>query len=285
MVTLSPRTRRAVATAVTGLAILGGILIAAASPALAAGSSQVSVIHGIPGQPVDVYVNGTKTLSNFAPGTVAGPLDLAARSYDIALTKPGEPIGSAILTGNGVAVPAGKNLSVVAHLDTAGKPTLTAFVNDTSPIPAGKARLFVRHTAAAPAVDVRANGTPVFSGLTNPNQDQADVAAGSVSADVVLAGTSTVVIGPATLNLAEGSSTIVYAIGSAEQETLGLVVQTISGLGSAPSGVPAGTGGLADPSHTGPWAVLLAAGALLVAGGAAHLVYTRRQQRATVRGR
>ena len=285
MVSLSARTRREAARIVTGLAILGGMLIAAASPAQAADSSQVSVIHGIPGQPVDVYVNGTKTLSDFAPGTVAGPLDLAAGSYDIALTKPGDPVGSAILTVNDLAVPAGENLSVVAHLDTAGSPKLTAFVNDTSPTAAGEARLVVRHTAAAPAVDVRANGTPVFSGLTNPNEDQADVGAGSVSADVVLAGTSTVVIGPATLNLAEGSSTIVYAIGSAEGNTLALVVQTISGLGSAPSGVPAGTGGLADPGPKGSWSVLLGVGALLIAGGAAQLVRIRRQQRATVRGR
>jgi Domain of unknown function (DUF4397) len=282
---LSARNLRAVASAVTGLAVLGGMLIGATGPALAADTSQVSVVHGIPGQPVDVYVNGSKTLSTFAPGTVAGPLDLAAGSYDIALTKPGEPISSAILTVNGVAVPAGKNLSVVAHLNAAGSPTLTPFVNDTSPIPAGKARLVVRHTAAAPAVDVRANGTTVFTGLTNPNEDQVDVDAGSVSADVVLAGTPTVVIGPATLTLAEGSSTIVYAIGSADQKTLALVVQTISGLGSAPSGVPAGTGGLADSGPKAPWFVLLGVGALLIAGGAVHLVHVRRQQRATVHGR
>lgn len=68
-------------------------------------------------------------------------------------------------------------------------------------------------------------------------------------------------------------------------KTLGLVIQTISGLGSAPSGMPAGTGGLADPSHTGPWAVLLAVGALLAAGCAARLVHTWRRQRATVCGR
>ncbi|WP_396126863.1 DUF4397 domain-containing protein [Amycolatopsis sp. FBCC-B4732] len=48
----------------------------------------VSVVHGIPGQPVDVYVNGKQTLGNFQPASVAGPLTLAEGSYDIALTKP-----------------------------------------------------------------------------------------------------------------------------------------------------------------------------------------------------
>ena len=81
--------------------VLAGLLAVAgfslfASPAFAA-SSKVSVVHGIPGQPVDVYVNGTKTLSNFQPGKVAGPLKLEEGSYDIVLTKPGDPVSSALL--------------------------------------------------------------------------------------------------------------------------------------------------------------------------------------------
>jgi hypothetical protein len=111
----------------------------------------------------------------------------------------------------------------------------------------------VRHTAAAPAVDVSAGGTPVIRGLTNPQQRELTVPAGTVRADVVLAGTSTVVIGPANLDLAEGTATIVYAIGSATDKTLGLVVQAISGLHSAPGGVPAGSGGLADDVGMPGW--------------------------------
>lgn len=162
-------------------------------------------------------------------------------------------------------------MSLVAHLSAAGKPTLTPFVNDTSPIPAGKARLIVRHTAAAPAVDVRANAQVAFKNLTNPNQDSATLPAGSIKADVVLAGTSTVVIGPATLDLKAGTDTIAYAIGSADQKTLGLVTQTITGLGAAPGGVPAGSGGFAAPAAPGTpgWVwVLLAAGGLLILTGA-----------------
>ena len=86
----------------------------------------------------------------------------------------------------------------------------------------------------------------MVKGLTNPQQQVLNLPAGTVRADVVLAGTSTVVIGPADVDLTEGTATIVYAVGSAEQKTLGLVVQTISGLHSSPGGVPAGTGGLAD---------------------------------------
>ena len=67
-------------------------------------------------------------------------------------------------------LPAGGNVTLVAHLDASGKPTITPFVNDVSSVPAGQARLVVRHTAAAPAVDVLAGGTPVVQGLTNANR-------------------------------------------------------------------------------------------------------------------
>jgi len=261
------RVRRTIAALGIAAAAMTGAAVATAGPAGAAESSKVSVVHGIPGVPVDVYVNGAKTLTAFQPSTVAGPLTLNAGTYDVALTKPGEPVGSPLLEKKGIAVPGGANLSLVAHLDAAGKPVLTAFVNDAGPIKAGMARLVVRHTAAAPAVDVRAAGKPVFPNLTNPNEAKADLPAGTVSADVALAGTSTVVLGPKDLSLAAGSVTIVYAVGSAQDKTLGLVAQTMTGLGSAPSGMPAGSGGAAATGVGGWWYAVAALGALLSVAG------------------
>jgi Domain of unknown function (DUF4397) len=264
-------------TAVALMATGTGLVLAGAGPAAAADDSMVSVVHGIPGQDVDVYVNGTKTLDDFKPASVAGPLKLPAGSYDIALTKPGDPVTSAILENKAVAVPAGKNISLVANLDTAGKPTLNAFVNDTSTIKPGMARLTVRHTAQAPAVDVRANGKVAFSNLTNPNEATADLPAGTISADVVAAGTSTVVLGPTDLTLKDGTSTIVYAIGSLDGKSLALVAQNITGLGSAPGGMPAGSGGRAATGVTTWWYALAGVGLLLLAGGGVRLVTARRR--------
>ncbi|WP_410626932.1 DUF4397 domain-containing protein [Amycolatopsis sp. cmx-8-4] len=267
------------------LALLASAGIAATLPvalpgvAAAADESMVSVVHGIPGQPVDVYVNGKKTLDNFQPAAVAGPLSLAAGTYDVALTKPGEPATNAILENKSLAVPGGKDLSLVAHLDTGGKPALTAFANDTSMIAAGKARLVVRHTAAAPAVDIRAGGKPVFPGLTNPKEAMADLPAGTVSADVTLAGTSTVVLGPKDLDLAAGTSTIVYAIGSADAKTLALAAQTIKELGGAPSSMPTGTGGLAADDAGTWWTALSVSGVVLVLLGVLLLFRRRAENR------
>ena len=229
------------------IALLAALAVALfAGPAAAqSGDATVTVVHGVPGLTVDVYVNGDPTLTDFAPGTVTDPLSLPAGDYDIAVRPAdADPSSDPAISGS-VSVPAGANASLVAHLDADGNPTLTPFVNDVSSLDAGKARVTVRHTAAAPAVDVRAGGTPVVEGLTNPNSESLVVDAGTVSADVVLAGTDTVVLGPTDVTLAEGTSTIVYAYGSAEEETLSLAVQTITGLHSAPTGVPAGDAGLA----------------------------------------
>jgi hypothetical protein len=269
------QTRRLFAAVTVALAAGAGVA-AAATPAQAAETSKVSVVHGIPGQAVDVYVNGQKTLDNFQPSTVAGPLDLPAGAYNIVLTKPGDPVSSPILAVNGAQVPGNANISLVAHLAADGKPSLTPFVNDTGKVAAGQARLAVRHTAAAPAVDVRAGGKPVFPNLVNPKEAKADLPAGTVDADVVLAGSTTVVLGPTPVKLGEGTLTVVYAIGSAEGKTLAVVAQTVGGLHSAPSGVPSGNGGLAD-TGTGWWLYALAgAGALLVLAGGARLATAKR---------
>lgn len=257
------------------LAATGAVLlpVAFALPASAASTdAQVSVFHGVPGLVVDVYANGDVILEDFEAGTITDPLTLPAGDYDLQVFAAGaDPEADDAAIEATATVPAGANITVAAHLGEDGTPTLTPFVNDVSTLAAGQARLTARHTAAAPAVDVRAGGEPVFSDVTNPNEGVVDLAAGSVSADVALAGTDTVAIGPADVDLAEGVNTIVFAYGSAEDDTLALAVQTIDGLHSSPTGVPSGTGGLVSDAL--PWQLavvgLAGAGVLVALGGRA----------------
>lgn len=258
-------------------ATAGFVALGTGGVAGAAENAAVSVVHGIPDTPVNVFVNGKLTLDDFKPGTVAGPLSLPAGRYEVKVFPAANRAGTGTPVIQASAqVPAGANVSLAAHLTADGKPTLTPFVNDVSKLAAGQARLIVRHTAAAPAVDVRAGGTPVINGLTNPKQQVLNLPAATVKADVVLAGTDTVAIGPADVGLKEGTATIVYAIGSAEAKSLALVVQTVGGLHSSPSGVPAGTGGLAG-NGVPAWVPLTAGLGLLVAtGSAVRLAAARR---------
>ncbi|RBY87524.1 DUF4397 domain-containing protein [Blastococcus sp. TF02A-26] len=264
---------------VAGAAVSAGALVLlGASPAAAADTATVSVLHAVPNTPVDVYANGERLIDDFQPGTLTDPLQLPAGNYDLALFPADAPDGSGapLLSANGVAVPAGANATVVAHLDEGGAPKLTPFVNDTSAVPAGQARVTVRHTAAAPAVDVRAGGQVVVPGLTNPDEASLEVPAGTITADVAVAGTDTVAIGPADLTLTEGATTIVYAWGS-EEAGYELAVQTVSAAHSAPSGVPGGTGGLVDDGGFPlPLAAASLAGLALAGVSARRLVAGRR---------
>ncbi len=266
-------------TAACSLAILGASSASAApAPAENHGdAAMLSVLHGVPDTVVDVYVNGELTLDDFEPAELAGPLELAAGDYEVAITAAdaadaSEPVIGPVTVG----LEAGGNYTAAAHLDADGNPTVTAFANDVSALDAGEGRLVVRHVAAAPAVDVWANGEVAVSGLENPNEESLDLPAGTYEAAVSLAGETDPVLGPADVPVAEGTATIVYAWGSAEAGNLALATQTVEGMHSAPEGVP--TGDTEVPAGEQAQWIALGGGLLLMAGSAAAL-----RRRAAVR--
>lgn len=257
--------------AASGIAMLGLAL-----PAQADDTVKLSVLHGVPGLTVDVYVNGDLTLDNFKPGDLAGPLDLPAGTYSVAITAADAADASAPVLGPiDLPLAAGGNYTAVAHLKADGTPTASLFTNDTAAIAAGEGRLTVRHVAAAPAVDVLAGGSAVITNLANPDEAKLDLPAGTVSASVAATGTTAPVIGPADVMVKEGVSTIVYAWGSLEGKNLALASQTIEGLGSAPHGVPTGQVEVVEQGMNS--ALLFGAGlvALLGLGAAARAAAAR----------
>lgn len=254
---------RFIALAGAGALVLSGF---ASTPAHAATDAKLSVLHAVPGLTVDVYVDGKLTLDNFKPGTLAGPLDLKAGTYTVAITAADAKNDSKPAIGPvDLKLASNKNYTVVAHLEEGGDPTATLFENDISKTSAGEGRLTVRHTAAAPAVDILAGGDAVISDLTNPDEKILDLPAGTISAAVAAAGTTKPLIGPADVMVGEGKNTIVYAWGSLKDDNLKLAVQTISGLHSNPGGVDAGEAGLAADSDASPAVLALAAFTLLAA--------------------
>jgi hypothetical protein len=212
--------------------------LAFAAPAQAGGwhhhddPAKLSVLHGVPDLKVDVWVDGKLTLDDFTPGTLAGPLELPAGDYDIAITA-----WNATSADNPVIGPVtvdleeGGNYTAVAHLDADGAPTATLFTNDTkAPRNDAKGKLTVRHVAAAPAVDVLAGGSAVIEGLSNPDEATLKLKAGTISASVAAAGTTDPVIGPADVTVEAGKNTIVYAWGSLADGNLDLAVQVVDSV-------------------------------------------------------
>lgn len=140
----------------------------------------VSVGHGIPGTdigeaddalPVDVIVDEECVVHDLEFGQFAGPLELAEGTYSVEVAlSDGDPAlcdGTVVIGPVDVILAAGDNVTVFAHLTADGEPgpldvlelgiTATVFDNDVSDIVAGHTRLTVRHTAAAPAVDIFLN--------------------------------------------------------------------------------------------------------------------------------
>jgi hypothetical protein len=271
-------------TAAAGLAVGIIAVLGLAMPASAstADTAQLSVLHGIPDTPVDVYVDGALTLDDFQPGDLAGPLELPAGDYEVALTAPdAADAGSPALGPATITLEAGKNYTAVAHLTEGGENTLTLFTNDTSQTAPGEGRITVRHVAAAPAVDILAGGSPVVEDLANPNEGTLNLAAGTVAAAVALAGTTDPVLGPTDVQVQEGVLTIVYAWGSAEDENLAIASQTVTGLHSNPDGVPSGTAGyLAQRDTTEAILAIAGAGAVAIAIAAVTAAAVRRRQEA-----
>ncbi|MBC7678191.1 MAG: DUF4397 domain-containing protein [Pseudorhodobacter sp.] len=258
---VSPALRLAAAGALAAAPLALAVPVAQA----ATGTALVTVVHGIPNTPVDVYVDGAKALSTFTFGTVTGPISLPAGPHAIAVRAAGAAASSAPILKATASLMAGENATIVANLTADGKPALTPFENPTAAVPSGMARIVVRHTAAAPAVDVLAGGTAVIKALTNPNSSTLMVPAGVLKASVAAAGTTAPVIGPVSLNLKSGTTTIVYAIGSLSGKTLTAATQTYGSSSAMPTGVAAGSGGqAADQGAPLLGLALLGSGALLV---------------------
>lgn len=268
-------------TTAAGIAagLVAALGLALPASAISDTSADLSVLHGIPDTPVDVYVNGELTIDDFQPGDLAGPLDLPAGDYEVALTATDAADDSSPVLGPiTLTLEANMSYTAAAHLDEAGDPTVTAFSNDLSATAAGEGRLTVRHVAAAPAVDVLAGDTAVITGLVNPDESSLDLAAGTISAAVALEGTTDPVIGPADVTVDEGALTIVYAWGSAEAGNLDLAVQNITGLHSSPDGVPSGTAGYLaerDAQMTALW--IVGAAAVIAFAVTAGVVVVRRR--------
>ena len=257
------------------------VLVAGAAPAFAqsqapdTNTASLSVLHAVPDTPVDVYVNGELTLDDFAPGQLAGPLELPAGDIEVAITASDAADASSPVIGPvDLTLGAGTMNTAVAHLDAEGAPTASAFVDDASGLEAGQGRVTVRHVAAAPAVDVWANGEVAVQSLTNPDEKSLEVPAGQVQAAVSLAGETDPVLGPQDITVTEGANTIVYAWGSAADGNLALATQTVQGMHSAPDGVPTGDTQLPADSQ-GVWYVL-GAGVLALGVGAAVTLQRRR---------
>jgi hypothetical protein len=211
------------------------------------GNAIVYVIHGIPGAdlgldpalPVDVLVNDAICLlEGFEFGEITPPQSLPAGTYNIkiSLADPTDPCSGSPVIEADVPFAADESATVIAHLTEAGDPTASKFVNDVTPTGRGKARVAVRHTAAAGAVDVDVRRplepTPFLfiEDLTNPNEAQTEIRPGEWDVTIYPADDPNPVFGPVTVQFRPFTGFFVYAVGTPGTGTFTLIPHVIYGL-------------------------------------------------------
>jgi Domain of unknown function (DUF4397) len=276
-------------------AVSAGLLLPAmaALPAHAQDEVDVTVVHAIPGLTVDVAVDGEVVLDDFTfegddnPAVLTLP---AGAEFDVEIL---DETGTDTLLGP-VTVVADVALSLVAHLDAEGEATVSEFEDVFPPLCTGEGGVVLRHTAAAPEVDVAVEGT-VLGTFANGEELAAALPAGTYEAEVRLAGTDTVAIGPADLEVLEGVATVVYAVGAAADESLELLLIDYEvgtedcdetpeptptkpvATAKPPTAVPAGQG----PGDPGSSVAVAAFGLFLLAGFGATMAVVRARRQDT----
>ena len=235
--------------------VLAGIAAIAAAVAFAPGTAgaqddtQITILHGIPGVPVDIAQAGTVLLPNFEPGATQDVTGFAGNSLtDLEIRAAGTT--DVLIGPTTVDVPASGNWTLLAHLDADGNPTLTSFENDASPTADGQGRLTIRHAAAAPAVDVVLGDVRPVEGAENGDEAVLDLPAGEISgAQIAPAGGDPIADVP-TVNLTAGTNLIVYAVGSLDDDTFDFYTQEIE-VGTEAAAEDTGEGTAEDTGDGG----------------------------------
>ncbi len=206
-------------------------------------SPQVFIIQGAPRSTVDIAIDGRSVRHSVEVKTIVGPLDLSRGKHTVAFTAKNWQIKSGFTIADA-------STDVVLHwpADKSEKPVVTVFSNDTSPVPADKARLTVAHTAVVPPADVRVDAKVLFANIANGEFVSADVPSDTYSVDIVPTGTKVnPIFGPLSLPVTAGALTRVFAIGQPKQMSMDAIVQTLplEQAGTrAPDLVDAGSAGL-----------------------------------------
>ncbi|WP_191907792.1 DUF4397 domain-containing protein [Nocardioides cynanchi] len=248
---------------VAGASVLAAITLSgtAAAPVVAASSStsapagRLVLVQALPQQDLDIAIDGRVVERGTTTGAVLGPIPVAPGAHQVEFSH-----GTTRLVTT-VDVAPGSSSDVVVHLPAQvdGSPVVNTYRTPMGPIPPGKARVLIAHTATVAPADVRVDGAVVFHDIANGEYATAEVAAGAHSVALLPAGQdSPPILGPLRVSLEAGTVTMVYAVGNPRTHSMNVIVHK-TGLGSngavAPASIDTGTAGLAADLPVRPFSV------------------------------
>jgi hypothetical protein len=200
------------------LALIGGVLAVCVlwgglvAPVSADGTAFVRVVHASPDAgAVDVFVDGSKLLTNFQFGSVTGYVPVQAGAHKIQVAPTGQGAGAAVITQT-VSVNAGIPYTVAALGTKSSGFSLEAFADDNT-VASGMAKVRVYHLSPdAGPVNVAAGGKTVITGLAYQQaSDYLSVAPSSYTFNVTATQANATV--PVAADLKQGTVTGVFAVG------------------------------------------------------------------------
>jgi hypothetical protein len=222
-------------------------------------TATVTLVHGFRGLLADVYLDGQRILTGFAPERSTDPTAIPAGTHTIAVREADAPSSAAPVVEGTLELTPDANLSAVVHPDRDGEATISVFDN-TFPAPGDNmARAVLRHTAAAPPVTVRVGNVTVADDLA-PGDQEAGIVDPTADEVVTTDASSQQLLAPARIDAAPDATVALYLIGSADDDSLGWLSQRLDAAADAePVAVPTGTG-----TGTPWWATAATVAALLL---------------------
>ncbi|NJP07578.1 MAG: DUF4397 domain-containing protein [Chloroflexaceae bacterium] len=174
----------------------------------------VSVVHASPDAPaVDVYIDGTLTLTNVPFFTASPYLPLPAGEHRFQITPTGASTEAAVI--DAVATVEGGKAYTVAAIGPVAEIRGTIVDEDLSMPAEGQARVDIYHLSPdAPAVDVKlADGTLLASNIAYPSVTGLELPAGTYDLVVTPAGSDDVVLSLPGTTLTAGRIYDFFAVG------------------------------------------------------------------------
>ena len=198
-----------------------------AATASAQDETAITLVHGIPGTTVDVVVDGDVVVDDFQPGTTADLTTYAGQA--LANVEVLDSSDDSVVIGpiSSLDIPDAGNWSVVAMLDDAGTARLAQFENNTASVDAGNARLTVRHTADAGAVDVIVSGQRPITNLSNGQSQELILPVGTVSGAQLAPTGGDPIVDIGDISLGADTNTVLYVVGS-EDTSLTFIQQVVA---------------------------------------------------------
>lgn len=215
-------------------------------------------MQAVPGNEVDVAIDGKAVKRQVQVGSLVGPLSLSPGTHELVFSglQGGRPIKTR------VSLKAGSSSDVVLHRPASvnGAPVVSTYRTTQSPIGPEKARILLAHTATVAPADVKLDGTIVFTNIANGEFADADVPAGSHRVALLATGTTKdPILGPIAVDLAPQTATMIYAVGNPRDGSMNVIAHTVelsSDGAIVPRSIDTGSAGLVADVHVTPFGTL-----------------------------